>query len=288
MATHPQSAPRPARRRRRGRAPDALPGRPAPTTAFAVQHVAGTADQLALLRNALASAALTPAEARTAGRFLVHILASADREGDGFVPVPAKLIERSFRGLDWRYLEDLGLVEDRPYSREAGRCREFAVASGLRRAFYEAGPTAARVARDGLYDLVKGRPTTRRVKSDRRTASGNALPPLVRAAIDAFGETPVDVHAVERHLARLREAVDALPDGPTRVAAEGRYLNDLRCYQAVLSQGARPLDAGRPDGLWLYRPAYLPQRFGRISQKGGGLQSCSGAMKAVAYPETYP
>lgn len=278
-----------AARRRRERALDAAPVGSGPSRGFVAPFVPGTYDQTNVVRGALVDVDLADARAeRRAERFLVHLLASAGRGGDGLVPVPAKLIEREFRGLDWRALEGAGIVGVAPYDRLGGRCREFAVLEPVRSEFREAGPTAERVVRDGLYDLATGRPTRRRVKSDRRTPSGNALPPLVRAAIDAVGEVPVDVHAVERHLAALRARAAAAAPGPERVAAETRYANDLRCYHAVLTQGARPLDPSRPGGLWVYRPAYRVQRFGRLSQKGGGLQSCSRAMKAVAYPGTYP
>lgn len=276
------------RPRRRQRALDALPGRAAPSAAFVDAYVPGTFDQVELLRRAVREAGFTARERQTAERFLVHLLASTGRKGDGFVPVPSKLIERHFRGLDWRHLEECDLVVVRPHDRYAGRCREFAIAFDLRRAYFEAGPTADRVLERGLYNVVRGLPTQRRTKSEHRTPTGNALPPLVRAAIDAVGLVPVDVHAIERHLATLRAAADEATGDPARVRAEARYLNDLRCYHAVLTQGARPLDPEQPGSLWIYRPAYRPQRFGRLSQKGGGLQSCSAAMKAVAYPEFYP
>ena len=271
------------RPRERRRALDALPSRPNPTRAFVSTFVPGTHAQLDVVRDAVAGAHLDRREQRKAERFLVHLLVSSERDGDGSVPVPAKLIEREFRNLSWPFLEEAGVIQVAPYDRHRGRCREFAAAPEVRGRFFEAGPTASVVAEDCLYDLVSTRPTSRRVKSDRRTPSGNPLPPLLRSAIDAFGEVPVDVHAIERHLGRLHALMDAAEEGPAKVAAEGRYYNDLRCYHAVLAQGARPLDPDNPDGLWVYRPAYRPQRFGRLSQKGGGLQSCSTAMKAVAY-----
>jgi hypothetical protein len=265
-----------------------LPNRPGPTKAFIVPFVPGTFDQLEVVRAAVETASLPPSAQLKAERFVVQLLATADWDGDGFVPFPSKLIEREIRGLDWRPLEDVLVLNVRRHDRHAGRCREFGVADDVRRPYYEAGPTAMLLFEDGLYDLTTGRPTRRRVKSDLRTPSGNAISKFQRGAIDALGEVPVEVHALERHLGQLRAAVDEAEDGDARVAAHGRYMNDLRCYQAVLTQGARPLDPERPDGLWVYRPAYKPQRFGRISQKGGGLQSCSSEMKAVAYPETYP
>ena len=278
-----------ARRRVRERELGALPERPTVAGAFVPDRPVGAYDQIEVIRAAVAGAGVPDPRARDdAARFLVHLLTTAALDSDGSVPVPSKLIERRFRRLDWRALEEAGVVDVGPYDRVRRRCREFRPADDVRRAFYEAGPTARRVVQDGLYDVSTGRPTTRRTKSQRRTPSGNALPPLVRAAIDAVGEVPVDVHAIERHLGRLRVRSDEAEPGPARATAEGRYLNDLRCHHAVLTQGARPLDPTEPGGLWAYRPAYRPQRFGRVSQIGGGLQSCSTAMKGVAYPDVHP
>ena len=229
-----------------------------------------------------------PRAARDTARFLLHLLTSANPGGDGFVPVPAKVIEKYCRRADRRALDAAGLVEVNPYSREARLCREFRVTDGFRLAFFEAGPTADRVRRDGLVNLVSGKRTQARTKSRRRTASGNPPPPKVRAAIDAVNEVPFLPFAIEAHLGRLRADLDAAATEPERVAALGRYLNDTRCYHAVMTQGARPLGADAPDGLWVYRPAYQVAKTGRLSQIGGGLQSCSAAMKAVAYPSTVP
>ena len=291
MSALQTTAARRVRLRYQRRALDALPARPEPTTGFVVKKPVGTYDQIEVVRAAITLAVLFGARAeRDAARFIVHLLTAANREDDGFVAVPAKVIEQYFRHLDWRALEEAGLIEVKPYSRLLGRCREFRVPDELRLAFYEAGPTTERVMQDGLYDIATGRPTTTRTKSQRRTPSGNALPSKVRAAIDAVGMVPFDAVRIERdHLPSLRAKIDeAEPGTKERERALGRYLNDLRCFQAVLTQGARPLDPAQPDGLWLYQPAYRPQRFGRISQVGGGLQSCSKEMKSISYPPIYP
>ena len=261
---------------------------------FVPSKVTGTYEQIEVIHAAVAVASVSdPHEQKAAARFLIHVLTTTPREDDedekdGFVPVPAKVIERYFRRLDWRPLQETGLVEVKAYSRVRRKCREFRATHMLQRAFYEAGPTAARVVRDGLYDLVSGNPTRARKKSQRRTASGNALPKLVRGAIDSVVEVPIDVTAIEHHLEKLRCLMDEAEAGPAWTKAQGRYLNDLRCYQAALMQGARPLNPEEPSGLWVYRPAYRPQRFGRVSQIGGGLQSCSTEMKSVAYPTDAP
>lgn len=58
------------------------------------------------------------------------------------------------------------------------------------------------------------------------------------------------------------------------------YLNDLRCYAAVIRQ--RPRHVRGP--IWTYDTAWRVQDIsGRVSEQGGALQSCSREMKAAAF-----
>jgi hypothetical protein len=58
------------------------------------------------------------------------------------------------------------------------------------------------------------------------------------------------------------------------------YMNDLRCYDTVLRQQPRHVEGD----IYEYDTAWRPQRIsGRVSEKGGGLQSASREMKAAAY-----
>lgn len=58
------------------------------------------------------------------------------------------------------------------------------------------------------------------------------------------------------------------------------YLNDLRCYAAIIRQ--RPRHVRGP--IWTYDTAWRVQDIsGRVSEQGGALQSCSREMKAAAF-----
>ena len=219
--------------------------------------------------------------------FLLYVLAatldSARRQDEWGHAVAAVLIKRLFRRAEVSRLISEGRLEASGYSEAKGECREFRVAPHVLREFAEAGLTASTLVTGGLVDLSDGRRTTRRVKSVRTGPSGNALARLVRAAIDATGISVFNPASIGVHLDGLRRAVDAETTGRARTAAVARYITDLLCFQAVLAQGAQPVDAAEPGGLWTYRPAYRPQTFGRLSQIGGALQSCSRPMKEAAY-----
>lgn len=277
---------------------EALPYEPARPRGFVHTNVTGTRAQHELLR-AWVSGVADEHRAATL-RFLVHILTSTPHalriEGSparwhGYVPVYSRLIQQFARGADWKTLEDDGILYVRPYNRIWRRSREFRVVPERWHEFLEAGAlvTASTgfdgdVVRRRRVDLATGKRSTRRVKSDRSTASRNPLPSLVRAAIDAVGPSPFNPASIREHLAGLRHRATAAPGGTGEAQrARARYLADLACAEAVFRQGAEPLDEDAPDGLWQYRPAYRMVYTGRIAQKGGGLQSCSRAMKTAAY-----
>ncbi len=272
-------------------------------SSYTPKHIAGTMAQFALLM------ALTVGSPRNTWRLLLHILTSRRisefvsssgvdetlaeiewlEDGPGssgddgpFIPVPAKFIERHFRGADWQWLADAGLIEVRPYSRARHRCREFRASLNVRVEFAMLGLTAETLTAGGLVNLVTGRKTARRVKSSPTTPSGNALPTLVRAAMDAVTWSLFCPAAIERHLDDLWQAAEATPEGPLKVSARARWVSDDSCYRAVLAQGGHTV-VGDPDGLMRYRPALAMQRTGRLGQKGGGLQSASRRMKTAAY-----
>lgn len=227
-------------------------------------------------------------------RFLAHLIDSTlsrmGRHHDGAeydrgkVPVHHRFIEKHFRGADWRALMDGYVIDVQRYDAENGVPRRFGVDERLVDRFIDAGrvrvgeasPRGSALRRRVL--LMTGQPSGRQVKSDKRTGSDNAFPPLVRAAIDAIGPSPFNAEATEAHLGRLEDACrDA--SGAERRRARFRLLNDERCYAALFDQRA----ARGAGPLWTYSPAYTVQRTGRLAQKGGGLQSCSRAMKAAAY-----
>lgn len=134
-----------------------------------------------------------------------------------------------------------------------------------------------------LIDLVTGKVTTRQDKTVRTGRGRHAYPPQVRAGLDAFGVSTFNMGAVEQYLAAEKAAADALPEGKAKVSALSRCTNDRFCLNAVRNQRAQPVDPGDVDGFWTYEPAYRVQRPGRLSQIGGGFQSCSREMKQAAY-----
>ena len=270
------------RREERWAALDALPAA-APPRGVPTSFFVGTPEQDAVLEEVVEE---RPPGAR---RLLVHIFASGGRAGAP-VPLSSTFLRANYGRAVMAGLVQHGLVVvEKAESRLGRKSREYALAPDLFDRLVAAGPSAAslaaRPARSRLIDLVTGKPTVRRVKSELQTVTGAKLPPLVAAGIRAVREGRFHAGHVEAHLALLRDAVDAASDDPDRERARARYLNDLRCYHAVLTQGAEPLDPADSGGVWIYHPAYRMQATGRIGAVGGALQACSRALKQAAYTD---
>ncbi len=210
--------------------------------------------------------------------------ASALGIADSFAPIPSLFVRRYFRGADWQWLLEKGLIEVRKHSIAQGLCREYRVPLDVRRRYAEAGLVPGTAGkRFRLFNVVTGQQTKRKVKSIRTGRGNHPLPRAMRRAMDAIGPAVINLPAIWRHVAELKVLADTAPAGPERVTALGRYVNDLLCAQAVCAQNARPLDAGNPGSLWVYDPAMTAQTFGRLGQIDGGLQSCTREMKVAAY-----
>ena len=128
-----------------------------------------------------------------------------------------------------------------------------------------------------LVNLATGKPSTALgARSALYDGNRNPYPQHVQAAIKTIKRCPFNDEAIRAHLERLEMEARA---HPAIAKAYRRWLIDYACYQTILKQRPRR-DA---NGLWWFTPAYRPQSAGRLTQIGGGLQSCSRAMKGAAY-----
>lgn len=217
----------------------------------------------------------------------------ADRS---WVDVPSPFMKKHFRGTCIRQLAGLSAVPEEPlpidfasqkegsyagdvleYQRYyPGQSRSFRVKQYVVDIFIrESIRSAWRARRVTLVDASDGREVRRVPGSPTYDRNRKPYPPLVDAALRALGYGQFDAEAVEDH---LRTAEAALRREPTE-RKRRRFENDWRCYEAVLRQ--RPVQT--EGGVYKYRLAYTVASSGRLYHVGGGLQTCSGAMKALAY-----
>ena len=182
------------------------------------------------------------------------------------VKLPSVTIRAEFeRGFSWHALEDKGLIEASDFCK--GECRYFLVSTPL---FQEILAEVQRLlaAPDGspAVNLFDG--TAYNVSHAVTAKGARPSSKVMRDAMRVLhaSECPINVRAVQEHLARLECVGDALA-----------LQNDRLCAQAMFAGMKRMGDHG------LYIPSYASQSSGRIGELGGGVQSCSRAMKQAAF-----
>src|SRR5690625_467567 len=235
--------------------------------------------------------------------FFMHVLICRllRHAGRGpWVPVGYALMHRGLPDCPretkrvWGPLVDADLIEvDDYYSHRTGESREFTVPARLVHAFLNLG-----AGEDGetRFDLVTGKRDRRRTahRTILKSASENRYPELIDGTLRHFQKVRRHFNrsAIERHVSLQYEAATAAYDELSRVGwaeenveysiyqkALGRYETDHFAYQLIMQQ-----DLQYEDGdIWSYAPAYEVQELsGRLTEIGGGLQSCSREMKAAS------
>jgi hypothetical protein len=180
--------------------------------------------------------------------------------------LPSKTIRAEFpRGFSWKRLRAEKLIEVSPCTRSV--CM-----------YYQIAPTIFDAILTHLEQQTltpDGSPSVNLFDGTAHSvgwafAKDESLPSskLMRDAVRVLhaSECPFNVVAIQRHLDQLR-----LTGKPNAFA------NDRLCAQTLFAGMKRKGDLG------FYFPSYSPQSSGRISENGGGLQSCSRAMKKAAF-----
>ena len=220
--------------------------------------------------------------------FLIHLTASLQtpiRHGnpDPTVPIPSKFIQEHCREAEIDTLIDAGVIRATPYDREGARCREYGFDVTWLDTFIDNGPSTSAALQYQFVNLATGRPDNRSRPRSRlsRTNDGSKAPDLSVGAAKVIRSSWFNAVAIEEHLAGMKDEISTSVSVEEVMSAKARYRADRTCY-AVILDGASPVDAADGLVLWSYRPAYRVQRFGRLTEIGGGLQSCSREMKRAA------
>lgn len=211
-------------------------------------------------------------------RFFLHILCSQLIDlGKGLdvlpgwdtlgLNLPSKTIRAEFgRDMSWEKMAPrmTGLLEASDFSK--GQCRYFQVFPPL---FEEIRShlEAQLLKPDGspAVNLFDG--MAYNVAHAAKGHDGSRSTKLVRDAMRVLHATecPFNIDAIRAHLERLKASNDPA------------YENDRLCAQTMFAGMRREGNVGH------YVPSYFPQSSGRIGEVGGGLQSCTKAMKQAAF-----
>ena len=199
-----------------------------------------------------------------------------------YVPVSSEFIRKHFAKASWKNLEEAGLINYTGYSIERGKSREFAVIPEILDEFLKLGP---KHPTDKIVNLANGRRYIPR-PSSIYDENGNKIPELIALSISAIKTCPFNFNDMNELREKLEQKFDndkkaheagEITDS-TLLSAKGRYLNAKRIHQQVIA-GAEHVEGA----IYSYIPHYTVQMSGRVSERGGGLQSAPRAMKHAAF-----
>lgn len=201
---------------------------------------------------------------------------TANRKGEVWVPVAASLIKEKARGASWKRLEELNLIRVKDYSFSKSVSREFLIDDNIIQKVISLTP-ATLEEHEGTVNLIDGKVSNRKLKSVMYDEDRNYEPKLIRDAVAQIKGCLFRLRALEKFVAQRKRAWKRSGS----IADKSRYINDLMCLQVLYQHN--PVAVSEELDLWSYDPSYSAQVSGRISHRGGGLQTCSREMKAVAY-----
>ncbi len=218
--------------------------------------------------------------------FFVHTLLSTQlniRELEGWTPIPAKTIWNKWTGkVDIKGLIEVGLIEIRvisetTYSVSQKVCRHYRVPEPILELILNSYPkTTKEFETCCYYNLVNGRKMNKSNRHKLSDNNNNSLRKLVKEAILSQERCVIDSSAIEEHLEELEFEIDF---GFCSNKAKKRFLIDKTAFNNLRCSGIICLE----NGLAQYEPSYTMQKYGRISEQGSGMQSCTREMKKAGF-----
>ncbi|MBW4601010.1 MAG: hypothetical protein KME29_15795 [Calothrix sp. FI2-JRJ7] len=222
--------------------------------------------------------------------FWFHVLACSllpqNLKEEEWIPVPRETINKEWgkkgeahRKVDIEGLIQAGLLERDYYSIENGKCYYYTIPSnilmGCMGFYYILEPQIQAI---DFYNLMTGKKIEKFKGSKLYDENRHPLPELVSSAIKGMKRHVFHLAQVEAQLAKAQAGIQNKPQ------LNRKYANDARCFE-LIARRCRPIG----NGLVEYIPIYEHQKYGRITEKEGGLQSCSRAMKkaAFSFPNCY-
>lgn len=197
------------------------------------------------------------------------------------IPICAVFIRKHFPKAHWKHLAEADLIHNSGFDITRGKSREFNVTFDFLVKFYELG---AKHPNDKLVNLVNGRKYIPR-PSSIYDENGNKIPKLIADSISSIESCPFHFNDLKKYIDQVEKEFTSvklryLAGNETEQAyrkARGRYLSDIGPYQHMIA-GAEHVEGP----IYSYIPSYTPQMSGRVSERGGGLQSCPREMKHAA------
>lgn len=222
-------------------------------------------------------------------RLVLHVLVSnlfnlgkMDRHGlfgwiDASVELPCQWMEEHF-GSRFRPSEiDASVLTFQNYSTVKHECRSFLASSKLLDLLLEWSPTSVNAASDEpIVNLFDGKPY--QVQAPQEWEHGVYSSKIIRRAVAAIQSCPFDYAALNVHLRKLQAGIAKGAKDEDRERLQLAFRNDKACADRIRA-GCQLMK----DGSARYHAEYRTSYTGRITEVGGGAQSCSRAMKAALF-----
>lgn len=155
------------------------------------------------------------------------------------------------------------------YSEKEGKCRYFSISKDILSLLNE----LEIVDRTSNYKLVNpfsARSYRPRVKSSSKyDENNNPIQQLIYNSISKLSGCMPNIDDVSKYL--LEE------NSKTNLLESQRLVQDLQCFRTITSQ-----QVSNSEGIFTYQPVYKQTSTGRVTEIGGGLQSCSKTMRYLA------
>lgn len=222
-------------------------------------------------------------------RFVLHVVVSnvlnlqkiRHQHLDGWLDVaqelPFQWVREHF-GARFKVTEiDSALLAMRNYSTAKHECRAFKAGAALLDPILGWSPAdIAKASEEPVVNLFDGKPYV--VSAPKEREHGVYSPKIIRAAIMAFETCPFNSTRLAEHLAELRDRARLASKDDDREHLKRVFDNDNACAMRIRA-GCK---VGN-DGLARYEPEYRTSYTGRVTETGGGSQSCSRGMKAAMF-----
>ena len=228
--------------------------------------------------------------------FFFHVLVCTFiniKRKDGWVPVSYELMRKTWgiNKVDWNLLllDDLieikvlrkielnGTIIQKTYSKSESLSREFRVCSWVLEELNKLQPkTFEEMEGCNFYNLITGSKMNKLVRHKLTNSSGNVLPDIIKKSILSIDSCTLDYKGIEQY---LKEYEERIVDKSYENSDYKRFKNDQFSYINILSRQPKRLDSN----LLEYYPSYEVQMSGRISEQGGGMQSCTRVMKEIGF-----
>lgn len=232
-------------------------------------------------------------------QFLINLYFSSCynlKKKEGWVPISWELMKKEWGKdkVDWNGLVKDGLIEvkrlnslDEPEAKTFDRLlklsREFRVTDTYIELILNFYPkTTKEFLTCEYYNAMTGRKMNAFKRHQLTLFNGNSIPKLVKASMLAIKRCPINIAALDAYMAEQSDIIfDMLCDGipePIIMKKQARLNNDKNCYNTLRQSGVVMFD----DTWGQYYPSYSMQMSGRISEIGGGLQSCTTKFRETA------